>query len=728
MVPAPARTRAPARLPSAFGLVLLLALTPAPASAEQEPPPEPTIGDVAPDDTDPPPDPAGPVVRVPEVTVTSTRTEQSVLDVPGNVTVIDRETIERSGVETVPDLLRREAGIFVTNTTGNPEGFSVEARGFNNGGGNGSSTLVLVDGRRVNEPSSSVADWSFIPLDNVERIEVVRGPVSAAHGDNALAGVIHIITRHPEEEGVRATLRGRTGTYDTEAGSLLLEGKAGAVSASAFLDDYKTHAYRDRADFRAKTGELDLRFDLGGLGRAGVKGGYATSLRQRPGDLTPAQIEEDRRQPEPGSEANADTARQRYLQGLLELTLGEHVTARFVPYARRRTDSTTITDPFTRFATETDSDVLGLDSQIQIDFEVAGHANRFVVGGDLMQEDVDNDSLLDLLDPLTGEVTFTSPSSDRNRRKTWGVFLQNELALTEDLLLSLGVRRDRARYRGRELTTGVEVERRLTAWAPRAALTWRVAEPVSVYASYSRGFRFPNLDEAFGFFGFAPGLEPEKSDAYETGVKVRSERVTLNLALYTMNVQDEILFNPFAPNPLFLDPSTGEPALFGINANIDRVRHRGVELFASVRPLPWLEIYGSYTYDDVKFARDEASGLEGNRMPLVPRHRGTAGARVLLPCGFEAGVNANYVGSRYVANDLRNGLEKLPKFASYDARIAWKREIADWLVLELELTGHNLTDRRYNEFGGRSAFAPVVGFFPSPDRHYVAGARVTVMR
>jgi iron complex outermembrane receptor protein len=202
----------------------------------------------------------------------------------------------------------------------------------------------------------------------------------------------------------------------------------------------------------------------------------------------------------------------------------------------------------------------------------------------------------------------------------------------------------------------------------------------------------------------------------------------LNLALYTMNVHDEILFDPFAPNPLFLDPVTGEPALFGINANIDRVRHRGLELSANVRPLPWLEIYGSYTYDDVKFTRNAASDLEGNRMPLVPRHRGTAGVRVFLPCGFEAGVNANYVGSRYVANDLVNGLEKLPKFATYDARIAWKHEITEWIVLELDVTGHNLTDRAYNEFGGRSAFAPVVGFFPSPDRHYVAGARVTVTR
>ncbi len=130
-----------------------------------------------------------PVIVVEEVNITAARSERSVHEVPGNVTVIDRETIDRSGARNVPELLRREAGIFVTNTTTNREGYTAEARGFNNGGGNGGRTLVLIDGRRVNEPDGGLPDWAFMPLDNVERIEVVRGPVNALYGDNAIAGV-----------------------------------------------------------------------------------------------------------------------------------------------------------------------------------------------------------------------------------------------------------------------------------------------------------------------------------------------------------------------------------------------------------------------------------------------------------------------------------------------------------------------------------------------------------
>src|SRR4029450_6232368 len=244
-----------------------------------------------------------------------------------------------------------------------------------------------------------------------------------------------------------------------------------------------------------------------------------------------------------------------------------------------------------------------------------------------------------------------------------------------------------------------------------------VWEPVSLYAAYSRGYRFPNFDEAFGIFGFQPGLRPQTSDTYEVGTKVRTRRVTLNLALYHMDVEDEIFFDPLAPN-LFI------PGVFGVNENIDRVRHRGIEVAGSVRPWDCLELYGSYTYDDVEiqdndfFGFDDLEGIEGKHMPITPRHRGTAGVNVYLPWGFEAGVNATYVGSRFLANDVQNRLKKLPSFATYDLRVAWRRALLPALSLFLEGVAYNVTDRKYAEFGGVSTFSPRVGFFPSPERNY----------
>jgi outer membrane receptor protein involved in Fe transport len=688
--------------------VSLSAAAEAPPDAA-EPPPSPEPGEVQPDA-----DLSRLVIPVDEISKTAARAERNVLDVPGNVTRIDRSQIERSGARDLPDLLRREAGVFVTNTTTNPEGYTVEFRGFNNGGGNGSSTLVLVDGRRVNEPSSSAVDWALIPLGLIESIEIVRGPASALYGENALAGVIGIRTLRPER-GLQATLIGRAGTYDTGGGGLWVGGGAGPVRASGSFEGRVTDSYRDRADFRDQQGQMDLSFDLGGRGTLGLRGGYGSQHRDRPGSLTQDELTVDRRQAAVGSDEDFDRVRERFGQAWLDLSLAEPLALHVESWHRTRTDGAQTSDPFFRFTTDGQSDVDGVSGWFELDVAPLGHRLRTVTGCDWLQEDYDFDSAFEFF-PFEASLSAT-----RARRQLYGLFLQTELNLTEDLILSAGVRRDAARYRGADALLGRDLGARFVEWSPKAALTWRVVEPLSVYVSYARGFRFPNFDEAFGFFGFSPGLLPQTSNSYEVGAKLRTQRITANLAAYTMSVEDEIFFDPLAPNAF-------SPFLTGVNVNLDRVRHRGVEASASIRPVAWLELYGSYTFDDVTIRRDLLTGLAGFRLPLTPRHRGTAGAILYLPWGFEVGANANYVGSRPLANDVRNQLERLPSYASYDARVGWRREIATGLSLLVDATAYNVTNRKYSEFGGISAFSPRVGFYPAPERHYLIGARLELRR
>jgi outer membrane receptor protein involved in Fe transport len=642
------------------------------------------------------------VIDAPEVTISATRTEQSVLDVPGNVTVIDRKAIDESGVQTVPDLLRREAGIYVTNTTTDPGTFNVESRGFSNGGGNGCNTLVLVDGKRINEPDTSCPDWSFVSLDEVERIEVIRGPVSAMYGDNGVGGVIHIITREGRaEQGLRAIARGRSGTYDTDGGSLLLEGAEGPLSATAFVDSDRTDAYRQRADFDRDAGDLALRYELGPFASLELGGGYASVNRQQPGDLTQAEWDEDPRQAEPGTGDNFDTERQRFGESRLELRPMDGLTLTLLPSYQSTSQHTLLEDPNFDFSNQLEMDVWGVPAQLAWDATLLGRKNQLLVGADWLQEKVDADSLLE----FTG---FSSTSVSHTRRTILGLFLNDELWLREDLLLSLGVRHDHSDAKGEDEVAGTDFHETHSVWSPRAALTWRVTEPASLYVSYARGFRFPNRDETFGIFGFTPGLEPERSESYEIGTKLRRAGVTANLALYHMIVHDEI----------FLDPVVVE------NRNINRVRHRGLEVSGSWQPVAWFELRGSYTYDDVEIQFNSANNsIDGSTMPITPHNRGDVAATFFLPYGFEVGGNAYFVGSRILANDVPETEEKLDSFDTYGARLAWKHDLDPHLRLGLSLTGYNLTDENYAEFGGVSfaLFGPQeVGFFPSPERHYVA--------
>jgi outer membrane receptor protein involved in Fe transport len=421
---------------------------------------------------------------------------------------------------------------------------------------------------------------------------------------------------------------------------------------------------------------------------------------------------EDRRQAAPGSQDDFDDPRESWGQLQLDLDLTRQLSFRVNGWHRRRTFASQISSPVSLYTLDQETTADAVDALFELDVPLWGHRNRTILGGSFLQEDIDAESFSEFVGFLPSRI---SNSSDR---KVYGVFLQNELNLTDDLLLVLGVRREGARYDGRDSFSGTDFDNQADEWAPKAALTWRVIEPVSLYASYARGFRFPNFDEAFGFFGFSPRLDPEISQSYEVGAKVRMECLTFNLAAYYTNVYDEIFYNPLAPNPGSFYP--------GKNVNIGRVRHRGVEALASLRPTSWLELYGSYTYDDVEITRDTLTGLEGSQMPLTPRHRGNAGLRVYLPYGFDAGVDAIWVGSRPLVNDPEERYGNLPGWARYDLRLGWRRDLTEWLTLSIDATAYNVTGERYTEDGGYSIFEGDVGFYPSPDRHYVVASEIAV--
>lgn len=637
-----------------------------------------------------------------EISVTATRAERNLLDVPAHVSVIDRAAIERSGASSLPELLRREAGVLVTNTTTNAEGYSVEARGFGNGGGNGCRTLVLIDGRRANEPDSGCVDWTFLALDQVERIEIVRGPGSAAYGDNALGGVIAISTRGASAAGkTLASLAAERASFDGERVNAVVSQRFGAlrIGASAGFDD--TAGYRDRADLNNKRWGLDLAWQLADGGRIALAGGYASSERSRPGALNASDVDGDPTQASPSLDFGRE--RERYLQAALELPLPGEWRLRATPYYRHSRAHNTFDDGFFVFESAADADSAGADLQVERELQLLGRSVRVLAGAELRQDDID---------------VASSFASNDARRRIWGVFLQTEAWLRDDLLLSFGVRRDRSDLEGRTTQApGVRFDEEHAFWSPRASLTWRFHERASAYVAYGRGFRFPNVDEAFGFFGFAPTLAPERAHSIETGASWRSERLELRGALYAMWVKDEILFDPFA-------------GPFGQNDNVDEVRHEGAELSARMALASWLDATASYTRDDVKVTRDAVPALEGERLPITPENRGQLALEAALPFGFEARLAGTFVGDRYVANDPGGAQPDLDGYATLDARVAWVGELAPGVALTLEANGRNLTGSDYADFAGYSIFSfpPETRFYPAAQANWSVGARIRLER
>ncbi|MGQ9689085.1 MAG: TonB-dependent receptor plug domain-containing protein, partial [Desulfobaccales bacterium] len=149
---------------------------------------------------------------LPELVVTATKTEQDPAKVPASISIVTQKDIEKRNVQMVDGALKLLAGTYVRRGKGWGDTLhSVNLRGFPNQ--NQSRTLVLLDGQDISTGYTNTVNWSIIPVENVERIEVVRGPFSALYGGNAMGGVINIITRMPTK--LEMQLQGGAGSYDS---------------------------------------------------------------------------------------------------------------------------------------------------------------------------------------------------------------------------------------------------------------------------------------------------------------------------------------------------------------------------------------------------------------------------------------------------------------------------------------------------------------------------------
>ncbi len=651
-----------------------------------------------------PPPVEPPLIQVDEVSVTAARAERAVLDQPGNITIITREEILESGVNTVPELLRRQVGVFVTNKNGsNPTGIDLELRGFNNGGGNGSRTLVLIDGRRANLPQTGNTDWALMRIDDVERIEIVRGPASAVYGDNAIGGVIEIFTRR-SDKGLQFNATGRGGSYGMGQGSLFAGGSVSDFSGSLFIDGYTADGYRERSDFTTGKAKGNLRYSLGESLVIDIEGGYGEDRRKFPGALTQAEIDQwGRRAADPDILVDRYDVQTGFAQGVVEWRGWEGIVLKLQRTWRQWNQQSEVVGSGFSWTQDSTTSTTTVNGQFEVDRPLGPLRNRLVVGGEWLLD-------LDKRGPIGSQL---GANESRNRRSIGSAYVQEELEVFERLHVSGGFRYDKAHYREKDQTLGNHSRETYDQWSPKAAITWRPFDPFSIYFSYNRGLRFPNFDEIYPVYGSrATVLEPERSTSYEIGAKFRNRQVQAGLTFYTMTVDDELLFDPIAFQ----------------NQNIDRVRHRGVEVSVDYQPWTWVDVYANFTYDNTEIRRYTAnSAVDGKRLPITPEYRGTAGMNFFLPVpwfdGTELGVNANIVGPRFVANDLLNEKSKLPTYGTVDLHGRIGKKILGRYHITLFFQVQNLNGEKYSQFAALD-WAGVTGYYPSAARNFDIGLTV----
>ncbi|HXC38710.1 MAG TPA: TonB-dependent receptor plug domain-containing protein, partial [Burkholderiales bacterium] len=317
----------------------------------------------------------------PDVVVTATRFPEKALDAPAGLTVITAEQIARSPAATLPDLLATQAGIVARDNTGTPDK-AIDLRGMGITGDQ--NTLVLLNGQRLNEIELVTIRWSAIPLDSIERIEIMRGSGSVLYGGGATGGTINIVTKTPAgvaASGYHADAGTSFGTFNTRETRVNGARSGDIVSFSLHANNYSSDNYRDnnRLEQQNAAGEVRLRH---GLGEAWFNFGMDNQSLRLPGERTAAQLQTDPRGTSRPGDYSARDGGHAALGSSFNLGFGELV----VDLSYRDSVRTALLKDyaFGIFNTYTDTRVhtWSLTPRLKVPFRALGFQNSLVLGID----------------------------------------------------------------------------------------------------------------------------------------------------------------------------------------------------------------------------------------------------------------------------------------------------------------------------------------------------------
>lgn len=609
--------------------------------------------------------------------VTATRFPERAAALPIGTRVITAEEIRSSTARTLPELLGQLGGLNVRNTSGSPD-MQVDLRGFGITGEQ--NTLLLLDGIRLNEPDLSSARLSSIPLDAIERIEILPGGGAVQFGGGATGGTVNVITRGPRSGARSATLSGGAGSFETtdlRAGATLSGERAGL---SLYANRYDSDNYRRNNDVRQQNILGDARWGDADAS-LGVKFGLDRQELRLPGALTEAQIAADPRQtrtPDDNSLRDGGFAtlvgRARLGAAELAADLGyrdNRNAAFFRDYAFGLFD----------FYNETRRHGLTFSPRARWEGGIGGVPSTLVAGYDWSDWDWNNRSAADA-------AGIGAPFGETDASQTHDAFYGQWLAqVSPRLRANLGARVERMEAERIGVTAGTRQDQTRTQNAYELGVRYALTDAAGLTGRIGRSFRMPTVDDN-GLTATGNLLEPQTARNYELGAEYRAGTVSMRANAYFIRLKNEIYFSPLSPNPLGF--------FLGANVNLPPTERRGVELAADWQASRTVDVGASLNFLRAEFREGVFNGIDvsGNDVPLVPDVLATLRAGwVFLPRTRLAGVYT-YVGRQRYDNDQANRFREMPSYGLADLRLS--HELGAW---RFAAAVNNLFDEAYYSYG-----------------------------
>lgn len=628
------------------------------------------------------------VKRLEESVITTENFETSVRDTPRNITIITSEEIEKKGATDISDVVKNVPGLTARKYADGEVRFDI--RGQNTMYAN-RNVVVTVDGVPINKINGGY-DTSQIPVDSIERVEVVPGGGGVLYGNGALGGVVNIVTKSPQNKQNYGSVSTRIGSdnllensvdYGTKiTDNLLAEVGFTDLNSDGWREDEKD----DKQNIRLKTMYL--------LDRGDIEFKYNHSKKDyKYGTTIPYYMTGDRTQVNSWSQGK-NKEDDFYLKYRQELTHNLELLV-YGNYYEKDYDSYNKTSG--NYYRKSEEERYYTKSQLKYSY---GQKSYLIVGGDF------------------SDSKYMDVNSDKqSKREAYGGFVLNKLQWG-DLQFTQGYRRDYSDYDYwysasdmiPEQNRGQHGTESFTNDAWELSLSYSYSETGSVYTTYSRSFRTPTATE----IGFWIGpVDPQVDDTIEVGIKDYIGDTYISASAYYKKSKDQI--HMAIPD----DPDYWQ---YSANFGIGDVDRYGLELFTE-HYIGRLTLRSSLTYIEHEIV---SGRYEGNKVPSVPNFLGGAGASYLLAEGLTVNLDASYHGKMYDLDDLENERGET---------------VDDYIVVDfttvyifkngLTITGgiNNIFDEGYDRYVGAwedfsQPGTPIVRqHLPAPGRTYTLGVK-----
>jgi iron complex outermembrane receptor protein len=665
--------------------------------------------------------PASAQITLPQIDVSWTRLNSGMVGTSSSV--ITSQDIERSPAQNLPDILSREVGIqiqhLLSSTNGSRDG--VDLRGF--GAFAQSNVLILVNGRRYQDFDLQGFDFSSIPLNSIERIEITRGNSSSVlYGDGAIGGSINIVLKKGSSTAAVNRVDGLAGSFNYWEGRASAAVTSGPWSVGAFGNAIDSNGYRVNSALRQRNVNATLNYATPNLGGyftvAGDRQfqGLPAGLNNLPGSL-PYTLETPWQSNTPldwGKKQgiNFTTGFNATLSPGVELIVDGGVRrkfqqAQFFNYFDPVTFLYNVNAATPMNYVDTVMTTSSVTPRLDISHQLFAVPNRLFTGIDFYNTQYDSDR-----PTAPGLVPIHSYDI---RQTTAAFYAMNTTTVRPDTDISIGGRIQRNIVKAQDTYSAVNdpqvvvfggyppgvnpqippFDQSEWQWAAHIGIEHRFNSVFAVFARAARAFRLPNADERVGaggpFVFTVPTFDLKTQTSYdvEGGVRVNSGPFNLQSSVYLMRLNNEIHFLP----------------AIGVDNNLDPTQRVGWETSASYQISNAARLRGGVTYLNATFREGPNTG---NEIPLISRWSGYAGLTWdIVQKLLTLDVTSRLFGPRRMDNDQLNQQPLIPGEATVDVKLAGQYDRFFWSASVL-----NLFDKHYFDYAIASGGIASGPFFP----------------